>query len=121
MNNDLVAHSATILGTFNVVKSIDFYVNMLGFKLSFSWEEPPSYAVLKRGGTSIHLAERSEIEVSEHPIIYIFCNDIEAVYQEYKTNEIEIIDPLSTPSDYGMREFSIKDTNGYLIIFGSER
>ncbi len=120
MNKDAIAHAATILGTVDVPGSIDFYQSKLGFECTFSWENPPTYAVLKRGETSIHLAEREKSVITDGPVIYIFCNDIEGLYEEFCSRQIDILEPLSDLADYGMREIVIKDNNGYKMIFGSE-
>ena len=119
-NQDHIAHAATVLGTMDIMRSIQFYKESLDFELTFSWESPPSYAVLKRGETSIHLAQRDDRSEMSRSIIYIFCNDIEALYEEYVNKGLNIKEALSPPTDYGMREFSMIDPSEHQLIFGSE-
>ena len=118
---DHIAHSSIILGVRNIEESIDFYQEILGFTCTFKWQEPPTYAVVKRGDTSIHLAFRTDPVISSSPILYIFCNDINSYYQEILKKGAKILEPLSSAQDYGMNEFALQDNIGYRLIFGSQR
>lgn len=50
-------------------------------------------------------------------MLYIFCHDVDAMYDELKKNGIE---QLSEPEDqdYGMRDFEVVDPWGNRITFG---
>lgn len=113
------SHAATVLAVNNVSKSIEFYTEKLGFRLSFSWSDPPTYAVLVRGGVSIHLTERADdlIPSTEHCVLYIFVFDVEAVYQQCVADGVEIIN-IPQERDYQMKDFDIRDPDGYIISFG---
>ena len=119
--NPLLSHAATILPVSDVAASIVFYVNKLGFDLTFTWQEPPAYAVVKNGEIGIHLSLKSDnYQVSqEHVHIAIFAHDVDAVYEQCKKNGVNIHAEIGD-RDYGMRDFDITDPDGHIIGISQE-
>jgi catechol 2,3-dioxygenase-like lactoylglutathione lyase family enzyme len=118
----LISHSATILPCANLEESISFYREKLGFRLTFTWEDPVSYAVLKLGDSiSIHLVSKdpNHITCTLHTSVCIFSHDIDALYLEYKNRDVPISNPLAL-QEYGMKEFDITDPDGHILAFGQE-
>jgi len=76
--------------------------------LMFTWSEP-------------HEHEPGE-EHSHDPALsgalYLNVDDADALYAEAKANGGKF-DQQPTTQPYGMRDFTIEDPNGYLLIFGS--
>ena len=117
-DKELFSHSATILRISDMDRSMSFYIDRLGFNPTFTWKEPVEYAVLKRGDISIHLSlSDGPFVVPDGVLLYIFVYDIESVYKECLDKQVPITSPLET-RDYMMRDFDIKDPDGYLICFG---
>ena len=116
---ELVSHAATILPVKEVEQTAFYYRDKLGFTIEFTWGDPIDYIVLKRGEVSIHLSKNQDANPpgGNHVSIYIFVHDIDAVYQELQQAGADIATPLDT-RDYGMRDFDVKDPDGYLISFG---
>ncbi|NQZ78437.1 MAG: VOC family protein [Ekhidna sp.] len=114
------SHAATVFPVKSLKQSIAFYCNKLAFEMTFSWGEPISYAVLKNGGVSIHLTKRSDnlIPSKKHCALYIFVHDIEKAYQLCIQEGVSIMNPPDS-RDYLMKDFDIKDPDGYIITFGS--
>jgi uncharacterized glyoxalase superfamily protein PhnB len=50
--------------------------------------------------------------------LYFYPDDVDAMWAQLK-NSVTVEYPLQT-FDYGMREFAIRDCNGYLLQFGQE-
>ena len=48
---------------------------------------------------------------------FIFCSGIEEIYQTLVDKQVPIVEPLNR-TDYGLKEFVIKDNSGYRIAFG---
>ncbi len=113
------SHAATVLAVKKVKDSIAFYTQKLGFQLSFSWSDPPTYAVLVRGGVSIHLTERDDDKSpsATHCVLYIFVYDVDEVFQQCKEAGVKITNEPAE-RDYKMKDFDIMDPDGYLISFG---
>lgn len=116
---DNFSHSASVFTVVNMEESINFYTKLLQFNLTFSWGNPTDYAVLKKGGVSIHLASQPEKHIKEKipSHIYIFVYDVDAMYNLCKNNGINITSPPAI-RDYGMKDFDIVDIDGNLITFG---
>lgn len=113
------SHHATILPVSNIQGSLKFYTQKLGFTCTFKWDDPPTYAVLKRGGVSVHLALHEEVMIAKNVRAYTFCHNVEAVYKEFQEQGVSFHEPLSK-MDYGMQEFSLKDLDGHILAFGQE-
>lgn len=115
----LFSHSSIILPITNVQQTAEYYRDVLGFSIEFLWEDPPSYAVLKRDdAVGIHLSKTDKpLEKERLPRLYIFVHDADAVYNEYVEAGAKIDEPIGD-TDYQMREFVIEDLNGYKIVIG---
>jgi len=101
-----------------------FYRDQLGFVVDFVYGETPVYAGVVRDGITIHLKHTDEPEPSrqfksqgEHFDIYVYTDNVDALYEEYSTKGVFITKPLAD-EPWGTREFAIQDNNGYLIYFG---
>jgi len=117
---DNFSHSASVFKVVNIGESIDFYTKLLQFNLTFSWGNPTEYAVLKKGGVSIHLASQPDKHTKEKTPshIYIFVYDVDAIYNLCENNGIKIISYLDN-RDYKMKDFDIVDLDGNIITFGN--
>ncbi|WP_425390849.1 VOC family protein [Ekhidna sp.] len=114
----LFSHSSIILPVPNVKEATEYYRDILGFKISFLWQDPPTYGVVNReDAVGIHFTESSDPLFTAHAKLYIFVNDTDAVFDEYKKSRANIIEPIND-TDYKMREFVIEDLNGYKIVIG---
>ncbi len=116
---DNFSHAATVFPVRDLERSVAFYTQGLGFELTFSWEEPATYAVLKRGGVSIHLSLHDEQDQQIIPkgLLYIFVYDVNKIYQRCLAHRITIKNTLAL-QDYGMTDFDIVDPDGHSITFG---
>ncbi|WP_114492486.1 VOC family protein [Candidatus Ulvibacter alkanivorans] len=117
--NEQFSHATTILLVSNMNTSLEFYTKQLEFKCTFSWMDPITYAVLKRDGVSIHLSlsETTIKKLQVHPAISIFVHDVDAVYNAFRTKNVEIYTPIGDRA-YKMRDFDVLDPDGYMLTFG---
>lgn len=110
---------APVLPVDDLEAAISFYRDRLGFEDTYTWGDPPYYAIVGRDtGVRIHLSEREDTRSPIVPqSVYIFVRDVDAVYQEYRDRGLEI---FSAPDDqdYGMREFEVRDNSGHFLTFG---
>lgn len=117
------SHAATIIPVNNMAASIAYYRDALGFNLEFSWPEEgaTTYAVLNReDAVSIHLSLREKGKASSGPKagVYIFVYEVDALYEAYRATSANIINALAD-RDYGMRDFDVRDPDGFLLTFGT--
>lgn len=113
---ELFSHAAPILAVTNVLEAAEYYRDKLGFTIEFLWQDPPTYAVIRRGeGVSIHFTYH---EVSKRPtVIYIFVYDVDKVYEEYQSKGVNITVPIAD-RDYQMRDFELTDPWGNILAIG---
>ena len=112
------SHAATVLPASNLERSLAFYTDKLGFKNTFTWGEPVTYAVLKNEDISIHLSLGPAVNAAaDHCTLYIFVYDVAAVHQHCVQAGIPILTPPGERA-YAMNDFDITDPDGYIITFG---
>lgn len=119
MTQELFSHAATVWPVKDMEASLSFYRDLLGFEVTFTWEEPITYAVLKRGNISINLVVRDDMPSDYQPLasLYIFVHDLDALWEEFTSKGAKVINPIGN-RDYGMRDFDLEDPSGYKIVIG---
>ena len=124
-----------LIGVFDMPKSLEFYRDMLGFSVFFASPEVETaegkfshYMWLKFGGAEIMLNTQydSDERPSQPPercprdtVFYIRCSDVEFVYRELTERGLVTERPKIAP--YGLKLFSVKDPDGYTIVFQDVR
>jgi len=101
----------------DVKASIEFYTGILGFKLDDSWEQDGTikWANLYKDEVCLMFTLGNQIPAMTGDL-YIYPNDLELLWNNIK-DKCEVMAPIENKL-YGMREFAIKDNNGYILKFG---
>ncbi len=118
----LLSHSSPIFPVENPLETAEYYQEVLGFNIAFTWEDPPSYVVVNRDeAVSIHFSKREdEFKPSKnHVALAIFVHNIDALYQEYQARGANITNALGD-RPWGMRDFDVTDPNGFILSFAQE-
>lgn len=99
----------------DVMAAVDFYTERLGFKLGFTWGEPVSMAGVNLGEAQVFL-ERGTPN-PDGCTLYFVVGDADELFEFQSQNDVEVV---ATPEDkpYGLRDFRVKDLNGYQLAFG---
>jgi lactoylglutathione lyase len=112
-------------------QTLKFYQETLGFELvSVAPEKEPCFWASMRSGEFEIMFQTHESLQEEGPwreilggrsiggtvILYIEMEGIEAFYERIK-NQVELVFKLAD-HPYGMREFTMRDGNGYILAFG---
>ena len=112
-----------ILNVKNVVESLDYYCNTLGFQDVFHWsheDTPPwTFAQVCRGNFFVYLSQQSQ----GGPGMWMYLNlaslkDLADLYQEYQAHAVKIHEP-PTDKIWGMREMLIEDVDGHILRIGA--
>ena len=104
-----------ILNVKNLAASMEYYVNVLGFKMEWDWGDPPDVGSVERDDFSIMLVEDGQ----GHPGTWLWMGveDAEQYYEEYKMSGAKIREhPVNYPWAY---EFRVEDLDGHVIRIGS--
>jgi catechol 2,3-dioxygenase-like lactoylglutathione lyase family enzyme len=96
----------------DVSAAADYYVNILGFRLVF---KTPQIAGVDLGGVSLHLMQGSPNPAGCS--LYFVIGDADELYDYHKANGANILLP-PTDQHYELRDYRIRDLNGYELVFG---
>ncbi len=114
-----------VLPVDDILKTAEYYRDILGFKIDFIWGEPPSYASVSRGKSTINFRKitngETEFRLRSHKGIDVyFCvAKLDTIIDEFKARNVKVLyEPAG--QDYGMKEMNVEDCNGYTLCFGEE-
>jgi uncharacterized glyoxalase superfamily protein PhnB len=105
----------------DVRATIDYYVSVLGFDEA-NYMTEPEWGVVEKHKVKIMLAKPGKNWPYDKPCftgsLYLQTDDADAWWSFLK-DKATIYYPIED-FKYGMREFAIKDCNGYILQFGQE-
>lgn len=105
----------------DVRATIDYYVSTLGFDEA-NYNEAWGWGVIEKHKVTIMLAKPNAHTPYEKPMftgsLYLQTDDVEA-WWNYLKDRANVFYPIED-FEYGMREFAIKDCNGYILQFGQD-
>ena len=126
-----------MLTTDDLDGTIAFYRDTLGFEVAATFpEENPNWCYLKRGDSHLMFSsldlpdhdhdEHGHDKAEEHHdhgptgvwTLYVYPDDVDSLWERIKGQAPVAFPPYDT--DYGMREFGIRDPNGFMLSFGKE-
>jgi uncharacterized glyoxalase superfamily protein PhnB len=122
-----------ILCVQSVPRSIEYYVNLLGFHLGWSWsdadkrflrpgeEGTPTFALVGRGQVQLMLSQKSQgvPGVWLHLDIHT-AKHLDALYDEWKRRGARITEPPSS-RPWGMYEMRVQDPDGHMLRLSAPR
>ncbi len=114
----MLTGAATVFTVRNIMTSIEYYRDALGFDVTFQYGEPLYYACLCRDEVSLHLLAEGETKrVAGNGAICVFVKDVDGLYAELVARGARVVKP---PQDYayGMRDFDVTDPDGNQLTFG---
>lgn len=124
-----VSRTIPMIAVPDVDAALAYYRDKLGFAISGQMGEPTNYGIVERDGTTIHLF------FSHHPSatalslggnvddgkggIYVEVSDVDALARELHERDLAR-SLVPEDKEYGMRDFWIRDLNGYIVAFGTK-
>jgi catechol 2,3-dioxygenase-like lactoylglutathione lyase family enzyme len=125
MRKAKITASAPILLVKDIPKSAAYFHDQLGFTEQKMYGEPPYFAMVRRDGFAVMLAQlgddRADIPywkiVDKMWNIYFWVDDVAAIYAEYQASGA-IIDYTLYTTPYGVKEFGVQDLDDHDIAFG---
>jgi uncharacterized glyoxalase superfamily protein PhnB len=106
----------------NVVRTAEYYRDVLGFELEGYFGTPPVFAMVRRGQAEVffNLADQSEVRTGRARVAYdayFRIVGVEALATQLRALGAEILEgPVVRV--YGQRELVVKDCNGLVLAFG---
>src|SRR5829696_8704319 len=113
------------LRTTNLAESVGFYTTMVGLTLKFQYQD--FYAGIRAGSQLFHLKLVDEkdpsieyVDEGEHFHLYLETDDASAAAATFKENGVRLVKDVHD-TEWGTREFVIKDDQGHTLYFGERR
>ena len=102
-----------ILRVEDASRSVDYYVQKLGFKINF---ETPGLVSVSRDRCCLFLCEGDQ----GHPgsWVWVGVEDVDALFEQYRLNGVKVRNP---PTNYAWTcEMQVEDLDGNILRLGSE-
>ena len=115
-NPDQFFQGAPILSVPDVPSTAEFYRKMLGFR-SDAEGGTPEYTVVWRDNAAVHLAKGERPPTGVR--LFFWVRDVNGLYEEVTKRKVAIDVPIGTRG-YGIRDFSVCDPNGVVVVFGQD-
>lgn len=111
---DCERYHATLY-TADILTAVEFYTSRLGFSPGFTWGDPPTFAGVNLGDVQVFLAEGTP-DPRGCDLRFV-VGDADELHDFHRAQGVEIVEP---PGDrpYGLRDYTVRDLNGYLLGFG---
>ena len=112
--------AATLFVVQDVLRAVEYYRDVFGFRTVFTYGQPTFYAGVERDDVLIHLQAAAQTRRQPgHGAINVFVTDVDALYEELRGRGARIpTEPKDYP--YGMRDFDTSDLDGNQLCFGME-
>ena len=108
-----------VLAVTNIDATVHFYRDVLGFECANRMD---GWAALCKDNVEVMISLPNAHEPFEKPTltgsIYFNTTDVDALWEQIK-DKVSVVYPIEN-FFYGMREFAIRDNNGYILQFGQE-
>lgn len=112
----------------DIFASGDYYKNILGFTFDQYWGEPPIFCMPGREGCIIMLQQAFDAaKVQPNSKVneelwdaYFWVRDGQALFEEFKSNGAAIEYEPIVREYYNMKEFAVRDLDGYILAFGQD-
>ena len=115
-NPEQFYQGAPVLLVPDVSATAAFYRRILGFK-SDPGTETPQYTVVWRDNAALHLAKGEHAPTGVR--LFFWVRDVDALYEEAISRGVAIDVPIGT-RPYRVRDFSIRDPNGIVVVLGQD-
>jgi len=117
----------------DVAKTVKFYTKKLGFNVAVLVPEgdkdKPVYAMVVRDEIFMMFMQKDVyeadvialkgVDIGASATLYCDVDNVDALYDSFKKNGVEFVKEISV-TWYGMKEFYIKDCNGYILGFAEQ-
>jgi uncharacterized glyoxalase superfamily protein PhnB len=101
----------------DVEKTVEWYKQHLDFSEEWYWGNPVMDGGCRRDDLRLLFGKSPQpLQTPQEMSLIFFVSNVESVYEEMQQKNLKIVSPLKE-YDYGIKEFTIEDLNGYRIRF----
>lgn len=110
-----------VLPSRDILESLAFYQDHLGFGESFVHGEPVNYGGLSKDGVELHFFYSENPDVPVWTSFRLGVGEIEGLYERCQQQGIVHPDALLEEKPWGFREFAVVDPSGVLVVIWEDR
>ena len=103
------------LQVLDIAAALEFYTTKLGFRVGFTWGEPPAMAGVNLGNVQMFL-QRGTPNPAGCSVSFV-VGDADELLEYQRARGVEIVVPIGDRS-YGLRDYRVRDLYGYELSFG---
>jgi GNAT superfamily N-acetyltransferase len=113
-----IRSSEPIFPVADVVATVGYYRDVLGFREGWTWGEPPDFGGVRWGKIGVMFSLPSEPHVKIGGQWHsFFVEGIDALHDVHRRNGASICSPLEA-KPWGLREYTVRDLNGHYLRIG---
>jgi GNAT superfamily N-acetyltransferase/uncharacterized glyoxalase superfamily protein PhnB len=113
----IFSHVEPVLAVKDVLETIAYWQNVLGFPTKWTWGEPPTFGAVSWQKVHVQFYEDEELATaSKGNSIWIRLQRIEELYKFHQEKNANIVAPLEK-KPWGMSQYTLRDINGYFLDF----
>ena len=106
-----------VLAVVDLSADLSYYVERLGFEVTWRWGEPPVRAGVARDGLELQLVSDGRFAPSCPSRVYFSVRGVDSLYEECRRRGADIDIELGD-REFGMRDFRVVDLSGNVLGFG---
>lgn len=109
--------SNAIFACTDIVETLEYYKEVLGFGATWTWGEPPTFGSASSGGVTILFNRQPELAAKIHGHQHwIKVDDADELHETHRARGAKIVEELGD-RPWGFREYVVEDLNGYRLRF----
>jgi catechol 2,3-dioxygenase-like lactoylglutathione lyase family enzyme len=108
--------SITILYSTDIVRSLNYYIEKLGFEEKWEWDSPPTFGGVVKDDVELFFCK--EDQGNPGTWLCLVVDSVDEYYESIKNKGAKII---SEPGDkpWNMQEMLVEDPDGHIIRVGN--
>jgi uncharacterized glyoxalase superfamily protein PhnB len=108
-----------VIATADVRATLDYYIQVLGFAVYFTFGDPLEYAGVHRDDVQIYVTRDKKLaaalrSLDLHPDIFLWVKQVDSVYEVHRSRGAKIVEEKSN-RPWDARQYVIEDPNSYYI------
>jgi GNAT superfamily N-acetyltransferase len=113
----VVLHAEPVLAVADVEATVNYWHNVLGFPYKWTWGEPANHGGVSWNNAFIQFSLDPKLAaISDGHSVWIKTRQLKKLFEIHRNNGADIVVSL-TDRPWGMREYAVKEINGYYLYF----
>jgi GNAT superfamily N-acetyltransferase len=115
----ILSHVEPVLAVQNILETISYWHDILGFPNKWTWGEPPNHGGVSWHGVFVQFTINPALPVAPGGnSMWIRVQNLQTLYTLHQRNKADIVSPLVN-KPWGMAEYIVREINGYYLTFSA--